>query len=109
MTERPWIALFPGVWRRRIALTERMYQMEVRLEAGSHVPVHRHPEDQIAHVVRGRLRFQVGEDLIEATAGSSVAIPGDVPHAVWALEETLAIDTFSPPRADYLAADGDQA
>ncbi len=108
MSERPWIELFPGVFRRRIALTERMYQMEVRLAEGSHVPLHSHPEDQVAYVVRGHLRFQLGDELIEAAAGSSVAIPGGTPHAVWTLEETLAIDTFSPPRADYLAADGDR-
>ncbi|OAN47669.1 cupin [Chloroflexus islandicus] len=108
MSERPWIELFPGVFRRRIALTGRMYQMAVRLEEGSHVPLHSHPEDQVAYVVSGRLRFQLGDELIEAAAGSSIAIPGGTPHAVWTLEETLAIDTFSPPRADYLAADGDR-
>ncbi|WP_298819179.1 cupin domain-containing protein [Chloroflexus sp.] len=106
MWERPWIELFPGVRRRRIALTERMYQMEVSLAEGSHVPLHSHPEDQVAYIVHGRLRFQLGDTFIEATAGSSVAIPGGTP-AVWTLEETLAIDTFSPPRADYLAVDGD--
>ncbi len=108
MTDRPWIDLFPGVQRRRIALTERIYQMEVRLAAGSHVPLHSHPEDQVAYIVRGRLRFQLGDTIIEAPAGSSVAIPGGTPHAVWTLEDTLAIDTFSPPRADYLRIDGDE-
>jgi quercetin dioxygenase-like cupin family protein len=42
-----------------------------------------------------------------AEAGSSVLIPGGTPHAVWALEASLAIDTFAPPRLDYLAADED--
>lgn len=107
MSERPWIELFPGVHRRRIALTDRIYQMEVRLAAGSHVPLHSHPEDQVAYVVSGRLRFQVGEEIIDATAGRSVAIPGSTPHAVWTVEDTLAIDTFSPPRTDYLQVDGD--
>lgn len=107
MPERPWIELFPGVWRRRIALTDRMYQMEVRLAAGSHVPLHSHPEDQVAYIVSGHLRFQVGDNLLEATAGQSVPIPGGTPHAVWTLVDTLAIDTFSPPRTDYLTADGD--
>lgn len=102
-----WIEVFPGVHRHRLVASEQIYQMEVRLEAGAEVPLHQHPHEQISYVVRGRLRFQVGEELIEAAPGASVAIPGDTPHAVWTLEESLVIDTFAPCRADYLAADGD--
>jgi quercetin dioxygenase-like cupin family protein len=102
-----WIEVFPGVHRRRLVSTERIYQMEVRLAAGSVVPLHHHPQEQIAYVVRGKLRFQVGDAMVEALPGSSVAIPGETPHAVWTIEESLVIDTFSPPRADYLAVDGD--
>jgi quercetin dioxygenase-like cupin family protein len=102
-----WIEVFPGVHRRRLVSSERIYQMEVRLEVGSVVPVHQHPQEQIAYVVSGRLRFQVGDAQIEALPGNSIAIPSDTPHAVWTLEESLVIDTFSPPRSDYLAVDGD--
>lgn len=102
-----WITIFPGVHRRRLAATEQIYQMEVRLEQGSHVPLHQHPQEQISYVASGRLRFQVGDTFIEAPTGSSVAIPSNTPHAVWTLEAGLAIDTFTPPRHDYLAADGD--
>jgi quercetin dioxygenase-like cupin family protein len=102
-----WIEVFSGVHRRRLVSSERIYQMEVRLEMGSVVPVHQHPQEQIAYVVSGRLRFQVGDTQIEALPGSSIAIPSDTPHAVWTLEESLVIDTFSPPRSDYLAVDGD--
>lgn len=102
-----WVQLFPGVRRRRLAASDQTYQMEVLLDAGSEVPLHQHPQEQISYVARGRLRFQVGEATFEAEAGSSVLIPGNTPHAVWPLEESLAIDTFAPPRLDYLAADGD--
>ncbi|GAB4429367.1 MAG: cupin domain-containing protein [Chloroflexi bacterium OHK40] len=102
-----WVPLFPGVRRRRLVSTAQIYQMEVLLEPGSEVPLHQHPQEQISYVARGRLRFQVGDSVIEAGAGSSVAIPGGTLHAVWTLEESLAIDTFTPPRDDYLAADGD--
>lgn len=102
-----WVQLFPGVRRRRLAASEQTYQMEVLLEPGAEVPLHQHPQEQLSYVARGRLRFQLGEELLEAEAGSTVLIPGGTPHAVWALEESLAIDTFAPPRLDYLAADGD--
>lgn len=102
-----WIEVFPGVHRHRLMASEQIYQMEVRLEAGSTVPLHHHPQEQTTYVVSGRARFQVGDTLIEAQPGSLVVFPADVPHAVWTLEEGLVIDTFAPPRADYLAADGD--
>lgn len=102
-----WIEVFPGVLRRRLVSTDQIYQMEVRLATGSEVPLHRHPQEQIAYVVSGRLRFQVGDAATEAIAGTSVAIPGDTDHAVWVLEESLVIDTFTPPRNDYLESDGD--
>jgi quercetin dioxygenase-like cupin family protein len=102
-----WVQLFPGVRRRRLVASDQLYQMEVLLEQGSEVPLHQHPQEQVSYVARGLLRFQVGEEIVEAPAGSSVLIPGGTPHAVWTLEEGLAIDTFYPPRSDYLAADGD--
>ncbi len=102
-----WVQLFPGVRRRRLAASDQTYQMEVLLDVGSEVPLHQHPQEQLSYVARGRLRFQVGEAIVVAEAGSTVLIPGATPHAVWALEDSLAIDTFAPPRLDYLAADGD--
>lgn len=100
-----WIQLFEGVYRHTLAAGDRMLQMEVRLEPGSHVIEHAHPHDQISYVARGRLRFFLAGEPRELAAGESVYIPGGVRHAVDALEESLAIDTFSPPREDYLAAD----
>lgn len=100
-----WIEVFPGVHRRRISKGERSYQMEVRLDLGSEVPMHQHPHEQVSYVASGRLRFVVGDQVIEAGPGASIAIPGGVPHAVYTLEAGLAIDTFTPVREDYLAKD----
>ncbi|RRR74708.1 MAG: cupin domain-containing protein [Candidatus Viridilinea halotolerans] len=102
-----WIEVFPGVRRRRLLATDALYQMTVSLAAGSEIPRHQHPQEQVSYVVSGRLRMQIGDTLCEAGPGEAVAIPGDCPHAVWTLEEAVVVDTFVPPRADYLAADGD--
>jgi quercetin dioxygenase-like cupin family protein len=102
-----WITMFPGVQRHRLGATAQLYQMEVRLDVDSHVPLHTHPHEQISYVVSGELRFQLGEARFSAPAGSSVVIPANTPHAVWATQASLVVDTFAPPRADYLAADGD--
>lgn len=92
----------PTIARRRI-IAERMMLSEVLLEQGCVVPTHAHENEQIACVLRGRIRFGLGEagsaDFRELTlgAGEVLVLPSNVPHSAEALEETLVLDLFSPP------------
>ena len=36
-----------------------MYQMLAQLDAGSRMPEHQHPQEQIVHVLKGRVRLIV--------------------------------------------------
>jgi len=100
-----WITMVPGIRRRTVAAGEQMQQMLVTLDIGSHLPEHQHPHEQITHVLRGRLHLTVAHVLHELVAGQSLCIPGGTPHAADVPEDTLVIDTFSPPREDLLAED----
>jgi quercetin dioxygenase-like cupin family protein len=82
-----------------------MYQMLARLEAGSKMPEHRHPQEQIVHILRGRMRLIVDGTPHELVTGDSFYLASNVPHGVEAIEETRVLDTFSPPREEYLAID----
>jgi quercetin dioxygenase-like cupin family protein len=104
-TDERWIAMVPGIRRRTTAAGEHMMQMLVTLDAGSHLPEHQHPHEQVTYVLRGRLRFLVAGVAQELAAGQSLCLPGGTPHAADALEDTLVVDTFSPPREDLLAQD----
>jgi quercetin dioxygenase-like cupin family protein len=68
---------------------------------GAVVPWHTHPHEQIGYLVRGRLRFQIGDEEQELSEGDSWLVPSNVPHFVTALEDSIAIDIFSPPREEY--------
>ncbi len=103
--EHPWIEIAPGIRRQTITTGTTMYQMRARLEAGSVLTVHQHPQEQIAHVVRGRLRMIVLGVPHELGPGESLYLASNVPHGVETLQEAMVIDTFSPPRDDYLAID----
>ena len=103
--ENPWIEIAPGVQRRTIATGKSMYQMRAELWAGSRVPEHTHPQEQIAHVIKGRMKLIVSGVPHEMTAGDAFYLASNVPHGVETIEETTVIDTFSPPRDDYLALD----
>ncbi len=103
--DNPWIEIAPGIERRTIASGATMYQMHAELKAGSRLPEHSHPQEQIAHVVKGRMKMIVAGVVRELTAGEAVYLPSNVPHGVETIEDTTVIDTFSPPRGDYLALD----
>ena len=104
-TEQPWIDIAPGIQRQTITTGEKMYQMRARLGSGSLLPEHRHVQEQITHVITGRLRMIVAGVPHDLGPGESLYLPSNVPHAVETLEEACVIDTFSPPRSDYLAID----
>lgn len=103
--KNPWIKICPGIKRRTITSGALMYQMLAELEAGSGMAEHQHPHEQIVHVVKGRMRLIVEGVPHEMTAGDSFYLASHVMHAVDTLEDTTVIDTFSPPREEYLALD----
>ncbi len=77
------------------------------LKKGALVPMHRHFHEQISHVVEGALQFLIEGKETTVRAGEILCIPPDVPHEVTALEDSVALDIFNPPRQDWI--DGDDA
>jgi quercetin dioxygenase-like cupin family protein len=65
------------------------------------VPRHAHANEQITTLVEGKLRFRFDSEEVVMVAGQSLQIPSNAPHEVEALEESLAIDVFAPPRDDW--------
>jgi quercetin dioxygenase-like cupin family protein len=95
------VEMLPGVTRRTLNTSERMMLIEVVCEKGVVVPTHSHPHEQIGYLASGRLLFELGDEQRELTAGDSWLVPPNVPHQVTALELSVAIDVFSPPREEY--------
>ena len=90
---------------RRFVTSERVMIGEVRLEKGDIVPTHSHENEQLTHVVKGRLKFVLGaggEQVVIVSAGEVIVIPPNLPHGVEAIEETLEYDVFNPPRQDWI-------
>ncbi len=79
------------------------------LKAGGLVPRHQHVNEQITYVLEGALRFRLWEDDLDGPgrevtvrAGEVLSIPPDVPHEALALEDTVDLDVFNPPRRDWI-------
>lgn len=95
------VEMMPGVVRRTLSDSERMMLIEVVLEKSAVVPLHDHPHEQMGYLVSGRVLFELGDEKRELSAGDSWLVPGNVPHQVTALEPSVAIDVFTPPREEY--------
>ncbi len=93
-------------------ITRRMIvgknEMMVRWEfkKGTLAASHSHPHEQIAVMVSGKLRLAVGDEETVMGPGDMVLIPSNTQHEAEALEDTVVIDVFSPPREDFLSGEG---
>ena len=91
--------------QRRLITGDRMMLAHVYLDKGCIVPKHSHENEQLTYILQGALRFWIGEDEqkeVIVRAGEVLVIPSNVPHKAEALEDTLDVDIFSPPRQDWL-------
>ena len=90
---------------RRIITGERAMLTHVYLDKGAVVPMHSHDNEQITYVIHGALRFWIEDEdsePIDVRAGEVLVLPSWVPHKAIALEDTLDVDIFTPPRQDWL-------
>src|ERR1044072_2902976 len=103
--ESPTIEICAGITRRTVAHGNTMYQMLAALAAGSRMPAHSHPQEQIVHILEGKMRLIVDGVPHELSTGDSYSLASNVPHGVETVLPTRVLDTFSPPRNEYLAID----
>lgn len=90
---------------RRLVTGQGMMLAHVYLSKGAIVPKHQHHNEQITYILEGALRFWIGdagEQVIDVRAGEVLHIPSNVWHKAEALEDTLDVDVFNPPRQDWL-------
>ncbi len=72
------------------------------LKEGSVVPLHDHHNEQLSYVLEGALKFWIdGKELI-VNSGEVLLIPPHMPHKVEALQDSLSLDIFNPPREDWI-------
>jgi quercetin dioxygenase-like cupin family protein len=96
--------LNPQIGRRFITGASMMIA-HIYLAKGAVVPKHEHVNEQLTYVIKGLLRFSLGDagsQIVDVAAGEVLQIPAHLPHSAKALEDTLDVDVFHPPRQDWL-------
>jgi quercetin dioxygenase-like cupin family protein len=90
---------------RQVIHAETMTVARIYLSKGGVVPEHSHFNEQISMLQQGKLRFTMAGEERVLTAGEVIQIPPNVPHRVDALEDSVALDLFSPVREDWIRGD----
>jgi quercetin dioxygenase-like cupin family protein len=87
---------------RQFVTGERSMLARLVLRTGCVVPMHSHENEQITYILEGALRFIIEGKEHVVRAGEVLVIPSHTPHSAEALEDTIDLDVFCPPRADWI-------
>jgi len=87
---------------REMVVGDGLMLARVFIRKGGHVPLHHHHNEQVTYILEGALKFAIDGKEIVVKAGEVLCIPPNMPHEAWAVEDTLDLDVFTPPREDWL-------
>lgn len=91
-----------GIRQKTLVHGDHTLMVEFVLQKDALVPIHSHPHEQTGYLVQGRMRLTIGEETHEVGTGDSWCIAGGEPHSAEAIEDSVAVEVFSPVREDYL-------
>lgn len=90
---------------RKIVSGEKLMIARISLKDGFTVPLHHHVHEQVTQVISGKMRFWFGanrEQVMDLLPGDVIVIPSDLPHEALMIGDVEEIDTWAPPRQDWL-------
>ena len=87
---------------RQLVVGKDLMVARVLLKKGCVVPLHSHVNEQVTYILEGALKFWIDDKEIVVHAGEVLCIPSNMPHKAEALEDTVDLDIFNPPRRDWI-------
>jgi len=91
-----------GIQQKTLVYGQKTLMTKFLLKAGSDLPRHQHPYEQTGYLVEGKLRLFIGDSEFSAEAGDSWCIAENVEHGAKVIEDSMAIEIFSPVRKEYI-------
>ena len=88
--------------QRQFVVGQEVMLARVLLKKGCIVPEHSHHNEQITYILEGALKFSIDGREIVVHSGEVLTIPPNMPHKAEAVEDTVDLDIFNPPRADWI-------
>jgi quercetin dioxygenase-like cupin family protein len=90
------------LFERQLIVGQEIMLARILLRKGCVVPMHSHENEQVSTIIDGELKFLIDGKEIVVRSGEVLTIPSNMPHEAVALRDTLGIDVFHPPRADWI-------
>ncbi len=101
-SDQEYAPVLEGIARKTLVHGAQTLMTEFRLRKGAVLPRHAHPHEQTGYLVTGRMLLFIGAEQYEARPGDSWCIPGGIEHGAKPLEDSVAVEVFSPVRDDYV-------
>ena len=101
-SEEGYIKVFNGIERKTLVYGDNTILTEFKLEKEKILPAHSHPEEQTGYLVSGHIILIINGERHDIKPGDSWAIPGEVEHGAETIEDSVAVEIFSPVREDYI-------
>ena len=96
-----YVAALPGILRKTLVDGGRTQLVEFKLTKNAVIPTHHHPQEQTGYLVSGHIILNIAGRDHEMHPGDAWTIPGEVEHRATILDDSVAIEVFSPGRPDY--------
>jgi len=90
---------------RQLIVGTNVMVARILLKKGARVPLHSHHNEQVSYVLEGLMKFFLDNREVVVAAGEVLCIPPNMPHEAIALEDTVDLDIFNPPRQDWIDKD----
>jgi quercetin dioxygenase-like cupin family protein len=97
-----YVKVLEGITIKTLVFGEKMLLSEFHMEKGSRLPMHSHPQEQTGRLLKGRILLTIAENQSELKPGDCWSVPSNALHGAEIIEESIAIEVFSPIREDYL-------
>lgn len=101
-SENDYKDVLEKIQQKTLVYGDRTLMAEFRLEQGADLPRHSHPHEQTGYLVSGEIELTIGDETHQVKPGDSWCIAGGVEHKAMAVEDSVAIEVFSPVREDYI-------
>lgn len=95
--------LLPGIQMKTLCHGAKTHMVQFSLKGGCDLPMHSHPHEQTGYLVSGHMILTIDDESQDVHPGDSWCIPADIPHGAKIIEDTIAVEVFSPLREEYLA------
>ncbi len=97
-----YVQAAPGIKRKTLIYGASTLMTEFVIEKDADLPMHSHLEEQTGYLVSGHMKLTIGGSVYDIRPGDSWLIPGGMVHGARIIENSVAVEVFSPVRQDYI-------